>query len=54
MISVSIFFSFPVEMMVVKNTGEVVVHYNANKLLKVAEESGQVQNPFSWVCVALL
>ena len=27
-------------MMVVKNTGEVLVHYNANQLLKVAEQNG--------------
>ena len=31
-------FNFPVEMMVVKPTGEVLVHYNANELLKIAEQ----------------
>ncbi len=34
-------------MMVVKNTGEVLVHYNANQLLKVAEQSGNIGNAFS-------
>ena len=31
-------FNFPMEMMVVKPTGEVLVHYNANELLKIAEQ----------------
>ena len=40
-------FSFPVEMMVVKPTGEVLVHYNANELLKVAEEDHIFTGAFS-------
>ena len=40
-------FSFPVEMMVVKPTGEVLVHYNANELLKVAEQDHIFTGAFS-------
>ena len=36
-------------MMVVKNTGEVVYHQNANELLKVAEDSDVAISSFSLV-----
>lgn len=36
-------------MMVVKNNGEVATHYNANNLLKVAEETESGASAFGWV-----
>ena len=34
-------------MMVVKPTGEVLVHYNANELLKIAEQDNVFTGAFS-------
>ena len=46
-ITIVVSFSFPVEMMVVKPTGEVLVHYNANELLKIAEQDNVFTGAFS-------
>lgn len=44
----TLFFSFPVEMMVVSPDGEVLIHSNANSLLNLSEEEATL-TPFEYV-----
>lgn len=43
-----LYFSFPVEMMVVSPDGEVLIHSNANSLLNLSEEEATL-TPFEYV-----